>query len=72
MDQACAFGPGRPVLLTFDGDTLDVEPLDRVAADVHIVVADLEASKDTVVILGDEPRSPPPPRATVPNRTPSA
>ena len=53
MDQACAFGPGRPVLLTFDGDTLDVEPLDRVAADVHIVVADLEASKDTVVILRD-------------------
>ena len=26
MDQACAYGPGRPVLLTFDGDHLSVGP----------------------------------------------
>ena len=58
-DAAAWIKPARSVPVdpsssaTFDGDALDVEPLDRVAADVHIVVADLEASKDNVVILRD-------------------
>lgn len=50
---ACAFGPGRLVLLTFDGDELEVEPVSRVGSDVHLVVADLNATKDTVTILRD-------------------
>ena len=55
MDQACAFGPGRPVLLTFDGADpaapVRVEPLLEIGADLHLVVADLELGKDTVAIL---------------------
>lgn len=53
LDAACAFGPGKPVLLTFDGDHLTVEPVNRVGRDVHLVVADLAAAKDTVAILRD-------------------
>ena len=53
MDQACAFGPGRPVLLTFDGADpaapVRVEPLLEIGADL-LVVADLELGKDTVAI----------------------
>ena len=53
MDQACAFGPGSVCLLTFDGDHLTVDPVEHVGADLHLVVADLDAAKDTVVILRD-------------------
>jgi hypothetical protein len=53
LDQACAYGPGKPVLLTFDGDALTVEPVHDVGVDVHLVVADLDAAKDTVTILRD-------------------
>lgn len=49
MDQACAFG-NRPVLMTYDGDFLDVEPL-RVPLPLHLVIVDLCAKKSTVEIL---------------------
>lgn len=49
MDQGCAFG-SRPVLMTFDGDRTDTEEL-RVNGDLHFVIVDLEAQKDTKEIL---------------------
>jgi galactokinase len=49
MDQGCAFGP-RPVLMTFDGDSLDATEC-PVGADLHLVVVDLKAGKDTMRIL---------------------
>ncbi|KAL4448932.1 hypothetical protein ABPG77_007649 [Micractinium sp. CCAP 211/92] len=49
MDQACAFG-STPVLMTYDGDVLSVTGA-AVAAPLHLVLVDLAASKDTVVIL---------------------
>ena len=49
MDQGCAFG-NRPVLMTFDGDRLDTEEL-QVKGDLHFVIVDLAAQKDTVEIL---------------------
>ncbi len=49
MDQGCAFG-NRPVLMTFDGDRLDTSEL-QVSRDLHFVVVDLEAKKDTLEIL---------------------
>jgi mevalonate kinase len=49
MDQACAYGP-CPVLMRYDGDALDVEEL-QVGAPMHLVVADLNASKSTVAII---------------------
>ena len=49
MDQACAFG-ATPVLMTYDGDVLGVEPA-ALSAPLHFVLVDLKAAKDTVVIL---------------------
>jgi galactokinase len=49
MDQICAYGP-VPCALTFDGDSLRVEPV-RAGADLHLLIADLGAAKDTVRIL---------------------
>eukprot|EP00238_Polyblepharides_amylifera_P008366 CAMPEP_0196590232 /NCGR_PEP_ID=MMETSP1081-20130531/66029_1 /TAXON_ID=36882 /ORGANISM="Pyramimonas amylifera, Strain CCMP720" /LENGTH=412 /DNA_ID=CAMNT_0041913279 /DNA_START=135 /DNA_END=1373 /DNA_ORIENTATION=+ len=49
MDQACAYG-AVPVVLTYDGDQLEVESL-SVGEEVHLVIADLKAAKDTVIIL---------------------
>ncbi len=49
MDQGCAYG-GRPVLMTFDGDRIDVSEL-RVGADLHFVIVDLKAGKNTREIL---------------------
>lgn len=49
LDQGCAFG-NRPVKMTFDGDRLDVDEL-SVKGDVHLVIVDLHAQKDTKVIL---------------------
>jgi UTP-glucose-1-phosphate uridylyltransferase/mevalonate kinase len=49
MDQGCAFG-NRPVLLTFDGDRLETREL-SVKSDVHLVIVDLQARKDTMEIL---------------------
>jgi UTP-glucose-1-phosphate uridylyltransferase/mevalonate kinase len=50
MDQGCAFG-SRPVLMTFDGDRIDVAELNT-AKDLHFVIVDLKAGKDTKEILG--------------------
>lgn len=49
LDQGCAFGT-RPVLMTFDGDRLDTVEL-RVKHDLHFVIVDLQAHKDTMEIL---------------------
>ena len=51
LDQACAFGK-KPVLMTFDGDRLDVKNI-KVGNDLHFVFADLMAQKDTIKILAD-------------------
>ncbi len=49
MDQGCAFG-NRPILMTYDGDRLDVTEL-RVKDDLYLVLVDLGAQKDTMEIL---------------------
>jgi UTP-glucose-1-phosphate uridylyltransferase/mevalonate kinase len=49
MDQGCAFG-SRPVLMTFDGDRLETEEM-RPKEDMHFVLVDLQAEKDTMKIL---------------------
>ena len=49
MDQGCAFG-NRPVLMVFDGDRLDTSEL-QVKKELHFVVVDLQACKDTLEIL---------------------
>ena len=51
MDQGCAYG-SRPVMMQFDGDSLDVSEL-ACGADFHFIIADLKATKDTVKILAD-------------------
>ena len=49
MDQGCAYG-GRPILMTFDGDRIDIEEL-KVPRNLYFVIADLGAGKDTKEIL---------------------
>jgi UTP-glucose-1-phosphate uridylyltransferase/mevalonate kinase len=49
MDQGCAFG-NRPILMTYDGDHLDVTEL-QVPSDMYYVIVDLQAQKDTMEIL---------------------
>lgn len=49
MDQGCAFGT-RPVLMAYDGDRLDAQEL-QVTTDLHFVIVDLHAQKDTLEIL---------------------
>jgi galactokinase len=49
MDQGCAFG-NRPVLMIFDGDRLETTEL-HVNKELHFVVVDLKAKKDTMEIL---------------------
>ncbi len=49
LDQGCAYG-NRPVMMTFDGDRLDVEEL-NVPKTLHYVIVDLTAFKDTKEIL---------------------
>ncbi|MCF7849533.1 MAG: hypothetical protein K9M45_11845 [Kiritimatiellales bacterium] len=49
LDQGCAYG-NRPVMLTFDGDRLDVKEL-SVSKPLHFVIVDLKAFKDTKEIL---------------------
>lgn len=49
MDQGCAYG-SRPILMTFDGEHIDVREL-NVTSDFHYVIVDLHASKDTKEIL---------------------
>ena len=51
MDQGCAFGP-IPVLMSFDGDFLDCQPLTLPPGKaLHFVIVDLGARKDTPQIL---------------------
>jgi UTP-glucose-1-phosphate uridylyltransferase/mevalonate kinase len=49
MDQGCAYG-NRPILMTFDGDHLDVTEL-QIPEDMYFVIVDLNAQKDTMEIL---------------------
>jgi UTP-glucose-1-phosphate uridylyltransferase/mevalonate kinase len=49
LDQGCAYG-NRPVALVFDGDRLDVQEL-SVPCELHYVIVDLRAGKDTREIL---------------------
>lgn len=49
MDQGCAFG-NRPILMEYDGDRIDVKEL-HVKRDLHFVIVDLNAAKDTQEIL---------------------
>jgi UTP-glucose-1-phosphate uridylyltransferase/mevalonate kinase len=51
MDQACAFG-NKPILMTFDGDRLDIEEL-SVKQELFLVIVDLGGSKNTQKILSD-------------------
>ncbi len=55
MDQGCAFG-NRPVLMTFDGERLDTVEL-RPAKEMHFVIVDLSAQKNTMEILARLNRS---------------
>ena len=55
MDQGCAFG-NRPVLMTFDGDRLEVKEL-QVPESLYFVIVDLQAQKDTMEILARLNRS---------------
>jgi UTP-glucose-1-phosphate uridylyltransferase/mevalonate kinase len=55
MDQGCAFG-NRPILMTFDGDHLEVDEL-QAPNDLHFVIVDLHARKDTMEILARLNRS---------------
>jgi UTP-glucose-1-phosphate uridylyltransferase/mevalonate kinase len=55
MDQGCAFG-NRPVLMTFDSDRLDTSEL-QVNSELHFVIVDLRANKDTMEILNRLNRS---------------
>lgn len=55
LDQGCAFG-SRPVLMTFDGDRIETQEL-RVKGDLHFVIVDLQAQKDTKEILARLNRS---------------
>ncbi|RKU09058.1 GHMP kinase [Candidatus Poribacteria bacterium] len=48
MDQGCAYQ--RPILMTFDGDRVDVTAL-SVPQDMYFVIVDLGAGKDTRLIL---------------------
>jgi len=50
MDQACAYD--KPILMTFDGDKVDVEEL-KIRRDFYLLIADLKAGKDTKKILTD-------------------
>jgi UTP-glucose-1-phosphate uridylyltransferase/mevalonate kinase len=49
LDQGCAYG-NRPITMTFDGDRIDVREV-SVPNDVHLVIVDLGAGKDTREIL---------------------
>lgn len=49
MDQGCAYG-NRPITMTFDGERVDVQEL-TVPRDMHFVIVDLCAEKDTKEIL---------------------
>ena len=49
MDQGCAFGD-KGVLMEFDGDRIDTSEI-RPEKELHFVIVDLNAKKDTIKIL---------------------
>jgi UTP-glucose-1-phosphate uridylyltransferase/mevalonate kinase len=49
MDQGCAYG-NRPIEMVFDGDRLDIVEM-NVPRELHFVIVDLQAGKDTKEIL---------------------
>ena len=49
MDQGCAFGD-RAVVMEFDGDRIETAEV-RPASELHLVIVDLRAKKDTHTIL---------------------
>jgi UTP-glucose-1-phosphate uridylyltransferase/mevalonate kinase len=49
MDQGCAYG-NKPILMTFDGDWIDVREL-KLSRNLYFVLVDLCAGKDTKEIL---------------------
>jgi UTP-glucose-1-phosphate uridylyltransferase/mevalonate kinase len=49
MDQGCAYG-NRPVMMAYDGDRIDVQEI-TVPKDLHYIIVDLGAAKDTKEIL---------------------
>ena len=51
MDQGCAFG-NQPILMTFDGDRIDLEAL-TVKQALYLVIVDLGGNKNTQKILQD-------------------
>lgn len=51
LDQACAYGI-KPVLMDFDGLEINTKEL-RLGSTFHWVIANLNASKDTIKILSD-------------------
>jgi len=55
MDQGCAYS-NRPILMSFDGDHLEVIEL-QVPKDLYYVIVDLQAQKDTMEILAQLNRS---------------
>jgi mevalonate kinase len=50
LDQACAYD--SPILMIFDGDRIDVKEI-SIKKPVHLVIIDLNSSKDTKKILSD-------------------
>lgn len=49
-DKGCAYG-ATPVLMTYDGDHLDVEPVPLSGRPLHYLLVDLQGSKSTTAIL---------------------
>jgi UTP-glucose-1-phosphate uridylyltransferase/mevalonate kinase len=45
MDQGCAYS-NRPIMMTFDGDRIDIDEL-KVNKDLFFIIVDLHARKDT-------------------------
>lgn len=50
MDQCVAFGPGTASRMSFDADRVDAGPL-VVGGEIHMLLVDLGAGKDTTTIL---------------------
>lgn len=52
MDQCVAFGPGAASIMRFDADRVEADPL-VVGGEIHMLLVDLGAGKDTTTILQD-------------------
>lgn len=53
MDQGCAYGPNRLILMTCDGDNVSIDDHVPVGAPIYLILVDLGASKNTPAILHD-------------------